>query len=99
MLCLGCRARLGVVSDTYAAVDSSSDVDEAIEWQERIDRWPAVAEYKHKMDRIVGDATPVIDVGAGPGLDAARTGAIGLDASLAMARRARSRDRRSRPRG
>ena len=79
------------VSDTYSAVDSSADVDEAIAWQERIDEWPAIARYKEVMDRAVGEATPVLDVGAGPGLDAARTGAIGVDLSIAMAKRARAR--------
>ncbi|MGI9644977.1 MAG: methyltransferase domain-containing protein [Ilumatobacteraceae bacterium] len=80
------------MSDTYAAVDASSAVGEAIEWQERIDHWPAIDRYKAAMDRIVGDASPVIDIGAGPGLDAARTGAIAVDSSRAMAARAQSRE-------
>lgn len=79
------------MSDTYSAVDDSSDVSEAIAWQERIDRWPAIARYKAIVDRVVGSATPSLEIGAGPGLDAARTGAIGLDLSRAMARTAQSR--------
>lgn len=79
------------MSDTYSNVDASSDVAEAVEWQERIDRWPAIAGYKQAIDRLVADASPAFDIGVGPGLDAARTGAIGIDASLAMTRRARSR--------
>lgn len=77
------------MSDTYSAVDVSEDVAGAIAWQERIDRWPAIARYKASMDRLIGDARPVLDVGAGPGLDALRTGSIGMDLSVAMATRAR----------
>ncbi|MEM9653974.1 MAG: methyltransferase domain-containing protein [Actinomycetota bacterium] len=79
------------MSDTYSSVDDSSDVHGAIEWQERIDRWPAIAAYKAMMDRATGPTGPCLEVGAGPGLDAARMGSIGLDLSRAMAGRARSR--------
>lgn len=79
------------MSDIYSSVDSSADVGQAIAWQERIDAWPAIARYKELMDRAVGGATPVLDVGAGPGLDPARTGALGLDLSIAMARHAQSK--------
>lgn len=79
------------VSDTYSDVDSSPNVGEAIDWQERIDRWPAIAGYKAIMDRLMGGGTPTLEIGSGPGLDAARTGAVGLDLSRAMADRARSR--------
>ncbi len=79
------------MSDTYSAVDSASDICEAIEWQERIDQWPAIARYKAIMDRVTGGASPILEIGAGPGLDAAHIGAVGLDLSRAMARTARSR--------
>ncbi len=79
------------MSDTYSDVDASSDVAGAINWQERIDQWPAIADYKAVMDRFMGAHGPVLEIGLGPGLDAARTGAVGLDLSLAMAARARLR--------
>jgi SAM-dependent methyltransferase len=79
------------MSDTYSAVDASHDIGDAIEWQERIDQWPSIASYKATMDRHIGGAAPTLEIGAGPGLDAARTGALGLDLSRAMAARARSR--------
>ena len=64
---------------------------EAIAWQERIDQWPAVARYKAMMDGHTGPATPVLEIGVGPGVDAARTGALGLDRSRAMAIRSHQR--------
>lgn len=79
------------MSDTYRNVDAADDIDEAIEWQERIDEWPSIAAYKDSMDQLAGQGRPILDVGTGPGLDAERVGAIGLDASIAMAARARSR--------
>lgn len=76
------------MSDTYSDVDASSNVDEAIEWQERIDQWPAIARYKEAMDTKLSGLAPILDVGAGPGLDAARIGGVGMDLSHAMAKRA-----------
>jgi len=55
------------VSDTFSAVDSSSDVGEAIEWQERIDQWPAIAGYKAVMDRLVRGVNPDPGDRVGPG--------------------------------
>lgn len=75
------------MSDTYGDVDAADDVAGAIAWQERVDAWPAIAAYKRRMDERCGPAGPVLDVGAGPGLDARRIGAVALDRSRAMARR------------
>ncbi len=80
-----------VVSETYAAVDESSDVASAVDWQERIDAWPAIAAYKARIDALVAGSEPVVDVGCGPGTDAARSPAVGVDRSRAMATRASSR--------
>jgi SAM-dependent methyltransferase len=41
------------------------------------------------MDELCRGLTPVVDVGAGPGLDALRLGAIAIDSSRAMAARGR----------
>lgn len=43
------------------------------------------------MDRLGGTAAPMVEIGSGPGTDAARVGALGVDLSLAMAKRARQR--------
>ena len=43
------------------------------------------------MDDLSRGFTPIIDVGAGPGLDAARVGALAVDLSWAMARRGHQR--------
>src|SRR5687767_10818059 len=77
------------MSDTYGDVDGSDDVAAAVAWQERIDAWPAIAAYKRRIDELCGDARPGLDVGAGPGVDAARAEALALDRSWAMACRAR----------
>ena len=72
------------MSDTYAAVDHSADVSAAIDWQERIDQWPTMLAYKAAMDRLSGQAKPALDVGSGPGQDAALLGAVAMDRSFAM---------------
>ncbi|MGH9120280.1 MAG: hypothetical protein ACRD0A_21155 [Acidimicrobiales bacterium] len=59
------------LSDTYADVDGSGDVAEAIAWQERIDRGPAVVAYKRRSHEQLEGLEPVVDLGAGPGVDAA----------------------------
>ena len=76
------------MSDTYGDVDSSADVAGAVAWQERIDAWPAIQSYKRRLDQLCS-VHPIVDVGAGPGVDARRTGAVGVDRSRAMARRGR----------
>jgi len=86
------RASVAKVSDTYSSVDQGPDVEGAINWQERIDQWPAIAVYKKRMDELAGGRSPALDIGAGPGLDAARVGAIGVDLSRAMAARAQARN-------
>src|SRR5688572_12978557 len=63
----------------------------AIAWQERIDGWPAVAAYKARMDVLGGEDRPLVDVGCGPGLDAARVHGLGVDVSMAMGERAHGR--------
>lgn len=81
------------MSETYADVDRSADVAEAVAWQERVDGWPAVAAYKDVARRLLGDDRPVLDVGCGPGLDVAALGpgAVGVDRSAAMAATAAAR--------
>ena len=76
------------MSDTYSDVDSSDDVVGAVAWQERIDAWPAIQSYKRRLDQLCC-VRPIVDVGAGPGVDARRSGAVGVDRSWAMARRGR----------
>lgn len=77
------------MSDSYADVDGARDMREAIAWQERVDAWPAVTAYKRRVDELCDGLAPVLDVGAGPGGDARRVGAIAVDRSLAMARHGR----------
>jgi SAM-dependent methyltransferase len=79
------------VTYTYAFVDDSDDPDDAADWQDRIDRWPAIAAYKRIIDDRIGGQRPVLDVGCGTGFDLARVGAggFGVDLSFTMARRAR----------
>jgi SAM-dependent methyltransferase len=81
------------VSDTYSAVDGSSDVRGALDWQDRIDAWPAVDAYKRRTYELLGTGRPVVDVGCGTGHDVLRlgAGAIGVDASRAMCERGRAR--------
>jgi SAM-dependent methyltransferase len=78
------------MTNTYAFVDDSGDPDDAADWQDRIDRWPAVAAYKRIVDDRIGGERPVLDVGCGTGFDLVRIGAggVGVDRSFTMARRA-----------
>ncbi|MDY7100186.1 MAG: methyltransferase domain-containing protein [Actinomycetota bacterium] len=82
------------MSQTYGDVDASPDPGEAVAWQERIDRWPQVVAYKARMRELVGGAAPVLDLGCGPGADAALVGTdrcIGIDRSRAMCATAAAR--------
>ena len=79
------------MSNTYSNVDESGDVAEALDWQDRIDEWPAIQAYKQRTYELLGDARPVLDVGCGTGLDALALSATGVDRSRAMCDRARSR--------
>src|SRR6185369_8866220 len=81
------------MSDTYSAVDESRNVREAVEWQDRIDAWPAIAAYKRRTYELLGDGRPVLDVGCGTGHDLVNlgAGALGVDASLAMCARSHER--------
>jgi SAM-dependent methyltransferase len=81
------------VSDTYSAVDGSSDVRAALDWQDRIDAWPAIDAYKRRTYELLGAGGPVVDVGCGTGHDLVRlgAGAFGVDASRAMCERGRAR--------
>ena len=79
------------MSYTYSDVDSSSDPAGAVEWQERVDRWPQVRAYKSRVLELMAGAERVLDVGCGPGGDVLAVGAdrcVGLDRSLAMCRAA-----------
>jgi len=76
------------VSQTYSDVDGSADSAEAVAWQERMSRWPAVSAYKERTHELLDGADPVLDVGCGPGVDVAALGVdrcVGVDASRAMA--------------
>ena len=80
------------MSQTYGAVDASKDPSAAAAWQERMSTWPAVRAYKDRSYRLLDEATLVLDVGCGPGIDLVRLGvgrAIGVDLSITMCRRAR----------
>lgn len=50
------------MSETYSDVDSSADVAGAVAWQERIDAWPAIESYKHRLDQLCS-VRPIVDVG------------------------------------
>jgi len=79
------------MTNTYAFVDDSDDPEDAANWQDRIDRWPAIAAYKRIVDDRIGTGRPVLDVGCGTGFDLARIGrgGVGVDRSSTMVRRAR----------
>lgn len=78
------------MTNTYAFVDHSDDPDNAADWQDRVDRWPAIAAYKRIVDERIGAPRPVLDVGCGTGFDLARIGdgGVGVDRSFTMTRRA-----------
>jgi SAM-dependent methyltransferase len=85
--------RQEIMSDTYSAVDAAGSVEEALDWQDRIDAWPQIGAYKARSYELVAGAEPLLDVGAGTGVDL-RTIAgtmIGIDLSSAMCRRAHDR--------
>jgi SAM-dependent methyltransferase len=87
-------AILGVMSQTYADVDGSANPTRAVEWQERVDAWPAIQAYKRDAREQLRGARRVLDVGCGPGEDVAsisRTQAVGLDSSWIMCTRAATR--------
>jgi SAM-dependent methyltransferase len=81
------------MSDTYSAVDRSSDARGALDWQDRIDAWPAIDAYKRRTYELLGDGRPLLDVGCGTGHDLLTLGAdaLGIDLSVAMCERARAR--------
>jgi len=82
------------VTFTYAAVDQSPDPAQAVVWQERLNDRPAIRTYKERTYELVAGAEPILDVGCGPGTDAAALGmarVLGLDPSSAMCRRASTR--------
>ncbi|HTD51060.1 MAG TPA: methyltransferase domain-containing protein [Acidimicrobiia bacterium] len=82
------------MSDTYSAVDRSSDARGAADWQDRIDGWPAIAAYKRRTYELLGPHQPRLDVGCGTGHDlrALGAGAVGVDLSVVMCERARARN-------
>jgi SAM-dependent methyltransferase len=86
------------VSATYGDVDGGPSPGEAVEWQERIDRWPAVRAYRRASVELVAGAGLVVDVGCGPGLSPGAWRGIpgvgpvvGVDRSWVMVRRAAER--------
>jgi SAM-dependent methyltransferase len=80
------------MSSTYSNVDGSRDVAAALDWQDRIDAWPAIRAYKQRTYELIGAARPILDVGSGTGFDASSLNAVGVDRSRAMCERARTRD-------
>ena len=82
------------MSGTYQWVDQYHDPDDAADWQERVDAWPAVVAYKRRTHQLLAGADRVLDVGCGPGVDLVGSGSVGLDRSLVMLRRARVRSSR-----
>ncbi|HYZ99690.1 MAG TPA: methyltransferase domain-containing protein [Acidimicrobiales bacterium] len=79
---------------TYGAVDESPDPQQAVIWQERLNERPAIRAYKQHTYELVADARLVLDVGCGPGTDAAHLGrnrVVGLDPSSVMCRQAAQR--------
>ena len=82
---------------TYDDVDRSDDPDGAVAWQERVDAWPAIQAYKRQSFDQLRGLTNVLDIGCGPGQDAAAISAddaVALDRSWAMCQRALPRVRR-----
>lgn len=82
------------MTSTYAAVDQSPDPAQAVAWQERLNDRPAIRSYKERTYQLVAGAELILDVGCGPGTDAAALGTarvLGLDPSSAMCRRASTR--------
>jgi SAM-dependent methyltransferase len=62
-------------------------------WQERVDGWPQIRAYKQRIGELVAGCDPVLDVGCGPGVDAAARGmgAVGVDRSAVMCAAAAAR--------
>lgn len=61
----------------YAAVDQSPDPQMAVAWQERLNERPAIRAYKRHTYELVAGAGRVLDVGCGPGTDAAAIASAG----------------------
>ena len=82
------------MSDTYSDVDGSAEPGGAVEWQERMARWPGIDAYKRRTHRLLDEPELVLDLGCGPGDDVLAIGAercLGVDRSAAMCARARQR--------
>ena len=79
------------MSDTFSDVDRSRDIAGAIAWQERINDWPQTRAYKARSYELCGTDRPMLEVGAGSGVDAAALDSFGCDRSLAMTKAARTR--------
>jgi SAM-dependent methyltransferase len=80
------------LSACYSDVDANPDAHLWVEWQERVDRWPQVQAYKQRSYELCGSATPRLDVGAGPGLDAEALQAFACEPSLVMCKATRLRE-------
>jgi ubiquinone/menaquinone biosynthesis C-methylase UbiE len=66
------------VTTTYGAVDQSPDPQEAVAWQESLNERPAIRAYKRHTYELVAGAGWVLDVGCGPGTDAAAIASAGV---------------------
>jgi ubiquinone/menaquinone biosynthesis C-methylase UbiE len=79
------------VSFTYSDVDRSSDPADALAWQRKVDSWSTIRTYKARVQDLLEGVAPVLDVGCGPGDDAAGAGAgfaVGVDRSEVMCKAA-----------
>ena len=73
------------MSETYGDVDASAEPATAVEWQERMVRWPGVAAYKRRTHELLGESGLILDVGSGPADDVLALGSdrcVGLDRSI-----------------
>jgi SAM-dependent methyltransferase len=80
----------GLVGFVWDRVDGVARPEELVEVQEGLESWAVVRAYRGVMRELTGTAG-VLDLGSGPG---GETTFVGVDNSMAMARRATARGRR-----
>lgn len=82
------------MSATYSDVDSSADPAAAVAWQEVMEQWPQIKDYKNRVLQLVAGCDRIIDIGCGPGgavLGAGVDRCLGVERSSAMAAAASAR--------